>query len=168
MQFLPNYKSTLRGLDLKRYEELVNLCDGKDPYSFNFESGSNAEDLVPKVNIGHILYYLINSTRSVTLTSFSKYKATEAYKFSYAGFVKGVQFFELPEDKILCLGRVRHSQSMNLAPLKCWCLLKRDGDVLAGWCNCVAGRSESCSHVGALLYNLEWAKTEIDRQWLHK
>lgn len=41
---------------------------------------------------------------------------------------------------------------MNDTPLKPWILTKLDGKIISAHCTCVAGLSESCSHVGAICF----------------
>lgn len=48
--------------------------------------------------------------------------------------------------------KVKHSQRMNDTPLKPWILAKSDGKIICAHCTCVAGLSESCSHVGAICF----------------
>lgn len=41
---------------------------------------------------------------------------------------------------------------MNETPLKVWTLVKLDGEIICGHCTCIAGMSETCSHVGAICF----------------
>ncbi len=41
---------------------------------------------------------------------------------------------------------------MNEAPLQVWVLASMSGKIIFGHCTCVAGLSETCSHVGAICY----------------
>lgn len=69
---------------------------------------------------------------------------------------------------------MKHSYSLNEAPLKNWIAIKRDGQVITAHCNCMAGVGESCSHVGAILFALVYAThkrkevtcTSKGNQWL--
>ena len=54
----------------------------------------------------------------------------------------------------LCLLQVNHSQRLNNPSLKPWAVVRRDGVVLGGHCNCTAGQGEFCSHVAAMLFRL--------------
>ena len=36
-----------------------------------------------------------------------------------------------------------------------WLLAENDGNVITAHCDCMAGFSEACSHVGALMYAIE-------------
>lgn len=41
---------------------------------------------------------------------------------------------------------------MNEPAHKVWVLAKMDGEIICGHCTCLAGLSETCSHVGAICY----------------
>lgn len=55
------------------------------------------------------------------------------------------------------LGKVKHSQRMNDAPLLPWVIIEKDGSIICGHCTCMAGAGEFFSHVGALLFAVEAA-----------
>lgn len=48
--------------------------------------------------------------------------------------------------------QVKHSQRMNESPLKAWILANMNGKIICGHCNCLAGLSETCSHVAAICF----------------
>ncbi|KAK4882277.1 hypothetical protein RN001_005596 [Aquatica leii] len=52
------------------------------------------------------------------------------------------------------LGTVLHSEKLNEAPLKPWCVINQSGDIVGAHCVCKAGLGEVCSHVAAVLYSL--------------
>lgn len=54
---------------------------------------------------------------------------------------------------------MNHSQKMNEPPLHVWVMCNQDGSVETAHCTCMAGASEVCSHVGAVLYALEYIHT---------
>lgn len=41
---------------------------------------------------------------------------------------------------------------MNDTSLQTWMIAKKDGKIISAHCTCVAGLSESCSHVGAICF----------------
>lgn len=41
---------------------------------------------------------------------------------------------------------------MNEPPLNVWVLANLNGEIICGHCTCVAGLTESCSHVGAICF----------------
>ena len=52
---------------------------------------------------------------------------------------------------------MKHSYSINQAPLKPWVAIMKNGSVECGHCTCMAGLGETCSHISAILYWLETA-----------
>ena len=48
-----------------------------------------------------------------------------------------------------------HSQRLNSSPLCLWVIVENDGKVLPGYCTCMAGLAEVCTHVAALLFWVE-------------
>lgn len=62
---------------------------------------------------------------------------------------------ELPEKKVLLLGKVNHSQRLRDGPLKVWILAHQDGSVVTAHSSCMAGSGEACSHIGATLFFIE-------------
>jgi len=41
---------------------------------------------------------------------------------------------------------------MNEAALNVWIIATMEGEILCGHCNCLAGLTETCSHVGAICF----------------
>ena len=58
-------------------------------------------------------------------------------------------------DKVVVTARVNHLQRARETPLKTWRLVEKNGTVCCAHCNCMAGLSEACSHIGAVLFALE-------------
>ena len=50
-----------------------------------------------------------------------------------------------------------HSQRLSATPASPWLIAEIDGTILAAHCDCMAGLGESCSHVAAVLFYLEYA-----------
>ena len=47
--------------------------------------------------------------------------------------------------------------SMTIKDVKnLWIAIKMDGTILTAWCSCMAGQSESCNHIVAALYKIEY------------
>jgi len=57
---------------------------------------------------------------------------------------------------------VKHSQSSSLPPLKVWLLAEKDGNIVCGHCSCMAGLGETCSHLGALVFLIEYSFKKIN------
>lgn len=51
--------------------------------------------------------------------------------------------------------QVNHSQRARDTPLKAWILAEKNGTVLTGHWDCMAGLSKARSHIGAMLFACE-------------
>lgn len=67
---------------------------------------------------------------------------------------------------------MKHSQRANLKPLDVWTIVSEDGSICTAHCKCMAGKSEVCSHVGALLFAVEYTSrkepvscTDVRAKW---
>ena len=60
---------------------------------------------------------------------------------------------------VIVRGDVKPSQQSGIL-YKAWVTLKKSGAVVSGHCTCMAGMSETCNHVGVLLYKCMQQKTE--------
>ena len=50
---------------------------------------------------------------------------------------------------------MNHSQQLSQKPLTPWVIAEKDGKILCGHCDCMAGLGECCSHVASLLWAVE-------------
>ena len=64
----------------------------------------------------------------------------------------------------LIIGKVNHSYAMSSTPLNPWIIVKNSGTVVSGHCTCMAGLGEACSHIGALLYWIEYTVRKRDEE----
>lgn len=60
--------------------------------------------------------------------------------------------------------QVQHSQRLNAKPLEVWVIAETGGTVKSAHCTCIAGLSESCSHVAALLFYVEDLVRKTERK----
>ena len=51
--------------------------------------------------------------------------------------------------------QVLHSQRLRATPLKPWIIAEKEGKILSGHCDCMAGLGETCTHVSALLFYVD-------------
>lgn len=58
--------------------------------------------------------------------------------------------------------KVKHGQKMNETPLHVWVLSNMNGKIYSSHCTCIAGLSETCSHVGAICFAISnlWESNE--------
>ena len=104
---------------------------------------------------GDITVYLLYTTSFVTLDEVKNYKSLQSYKYFTAGWVVQIGW-KMYSDNCLVMGKVNHSYAVSSTPLRPWLILSSFGAVVCGHCVCMAGLGETCSHVGALLYWLEY------------
>ncbi|XP_067132192.1 uncharacterized protein [Centruroides vittatus] len=114
--------------------------------------------------------YLVLTTNAVTLDQMKAYKSLDAHNYLTSGFIHRDILSRYKHYLITyyCLNillevnstvsyncfctQVNHSQNLRQPALVVWVLAKKNGEVITGHCNCMAGQSSSCSHVGAILF----------------
>ena len=120
-----------------------------------------------------ITVYLLHTTSFVTLEEVKNYISLQSYKYFTAGWV--IQHKWKPYKDVCCvIGKVNHSFSLSSPPLKPWVIINKNGTVVCGHCTCMAGLGETCSHVSALLYWIEYkvrrrdevSSTSKENKWL--
>lgn len=165
------YYLKLSGNSKARYDQKIIECGGFDPYGINPKDLSNNPRDFPDITMYDIADYMIHSVSPFTERFLDNIKGTEAFKYFESGFVLDVGS-KIVNTSVIVKGtvsmnesisyligmnecvnvKVKHSQRMNDAPLKTWILAKMDGKIICAHCTCVAGLSESCSHVGAICF----------------
>ena len=108
---------------------------------------------------GDITIYLLHTTSFATLDEVRNYKSLQSYRYFIAGWVVDHKWKSFP-DCCLVIGKVNHSYAVSSPPLEPWVVIKSNGAVVCGHCTCMAGLGETCSHIGALLY---WIEYQIQR-----
>jgi len=85
------------------------------------------------------------------------HKSLQSYKYFTSGWVIEHRW-KVFDDKEVCLimGKVNHSYAMTSTPLVPWVIVKHHGTVVCRHCTCMAGLGETCSHISALLYWVEY------------
>ena len=59
------------------------------------------------------------------------------------------------EGKFAVLGKVRHSYAATKSLLKPWVIIQTNGTVEVAHCTCMAGLTETCSHIRGILHWVE-------------
>ncbi|XP_062288031.1 uncharacterized protein LOC133993176 [Scomber scombrus] len=149
------YCESLDPISKERYREKIIKYVGCDPYMMKKSDFSTDLNDLPAIEAVDITNYLVLQTSFYSKEQMKAYKSMEAYNFFVSGWVHDLGSKVLHEDNRLVFARVNHSQRSGETPLKTWIITKKDGEVIAAHCNCMAGLSESCSHVGAILFAVE-------------
>ena len=99
--------------------------------------------------------YLLYTTSFATLEEVKNFKSMQSYKYFTAGWVIQHKWKSF-KDACVVVGKVNHSYAASSTPLRPWVIIRNNGVVTCGHCTCMAGLGETCSHVGALLYWIEY------------
>ena len=109
------------------------------------------------------MVYLLYTTSFVTLEEVKNFKSLQSYKYFIAGWVIDHRW-KVFNEACLIVGKVNHSYAMSSTPLNPWVIVKNSGTVVCGHCTCMAGLGEACSHIGALLYWIEYTVRKRDEE----
>ncbi|KAL1424360.1 hypothetical protein MTO96_020286 [Rhipicephalus appendiculatus] len=85
------------------------------------------------------------------------FKLSDAYNSFVNGKVKRVSSFKAGkrgEGVVLIVACVEASQTLSKT-YQSWCVVRDDSAVASAHCTCIAGLGECCTHVAALLFNVE-------------
>ena len=91
------------------------------------------------------------------------FRSLQSYKYFTAGWVIDHRWKTFNEVHLI-VGKVNHSYAISLALLNPWAVINNNGTVVCGNCTCMAGLGETCSHIGALLYWIEYAVQKRDEE----
>ena len=145
-----------------RYEEKLGILgDIEDPYvggSWLVRGSSVEWHDWPTVEYPDIYNYLIATPSAYTRDQLKAYKSLDAYNFVKNGWVAKLQVVVLPNraHSYFVHARVRHSQKVSATPLHPWIGVEKNGTIICGHCDCMAGLGEACSHIAAVLFALEY------------
>ena len=110
-----------------------------------------------------ITVYLLHTTSFATLEEVKNYKSLSSYKYFTAGWIIEHKW-KVFREVCLLIGKVQHSYAVSSTPLHLWVIVKNSGTVVCGHCSCMAGLGETCSHIGALLYWVEYQVRKRDEE----
>lgn len=165
-----NYRDGLDSLERTRYDAKLALIKGQDPYEIVLWSKDYV--LLPCTTYMDIVNYLLFTPSPYTQEELRCYKGLDAYNQFVSGWVRETGTC-IVNDKCVVTAKVLHSQRLNEKPLRPWVIAKRDGQIAAAHCTCMAGLGETCTHVAALLFYIEAAVkirdsktcTEVPAYW---
>ena len=108
----------------------------------------------PNILYGDIYNYLLHS-KAVDGEEMKNFKSLQSYNYFMSGNVHEILHY-VSGDKIYMKAEVRASQTANKVN-NAYIICSKDGVIEMGWCTCMAGQGLSCSHVGAILWKIEYA-----------
>jgi hypothetical protein len=114
----------------------------------------------PPILYGDIWNFLVMS-EAVDGAAMKNFKGLESYQYFQSRHV-GIVWCCRPEKEGKCVylkTDVTPGQAVNKPNYKAWVRCDDDGTVQTGHCTCMAGLGKSCSHIGALLWKVEYAVT---------
>lgn len=146
---------------------IVDDIDVPDPYEVKEgwlnEDGGQIHDtscIGHPMTYGSIFIFIMIHPSYLGGENLSDYKTTKAYSDFANGWLGKISILFL--DSALCVMKAdcRPSERVNDPDHKVWiCLTKKEGTIKAAYCSCMAGMSETCNHVAALLFRIEVAVT---------
>ena len=176
--------------DRKRLAEYANKLkfndhdEIKDPLDVSYNSPWLSEEqgifMWPSMYYHDIAIYLKHLAPEFLNRLEAEYKLGKAYRYFSCDFVRKVLYSEVSDELCILKCKVIPSHSMNNKPYDVWAVLRRDknekpgGEILSGYCTCVAGLHGSCNHVIGMLFRIEAAvakgatrpsTTSITCQW---
>lgn len=112
--------------------------------------------LWPSVHGPDIVYYLLH-TKACDLKDVKAFKSLDSFSYLQSGLVGTILVHKIDDNLCYLKCEVGRSQSANAPPHKAWVCVHQNGNVVTGGCSCMAGQAKVCSHVGALLWKVEYA-----------
>ncbi|KAJ8964110.1 hypothetical protein NQ317_010891 [Molorchus minor] len=140
----------------ERYQMKLKVIHNLDPFILETSDLDYSTSGIPPITNMDIVSYLVLTHSFYTKDQMKAFKSLEAYKYFNSGFVLKVGSKVINTFYVL-VGKVKHSQRFNDKPLEVWCIVAKDGAVVTAHCTCMAGNSEVCSHVAAVLFAAEYA-----------
>ena len=167
---LSEYSEALPKLEKERYKQkLVEIKCSIDPY---IDESYNCGP-VTMVSYTNIYDFLVHSSNDPACGGkpANAFKSLDGFRMVCAkGWMSTLQT-KTWLDAVVIKGEVKPSQQSGVL-YKTWVAVKTSGEVISGHCTCMAGLSEVCNHVGAVLYKLmheaqqPQSFTSLPNQWL--
>ncbi|CAG9769281.1 unnamed protein product [Ceutorhynchus assimilis] len=102
-----------------------------------------------------IACYLFLTHSFYTQEQMKAFKSLQAYKYFESGFVLKIGA-KITHNCYVLVGKIKHSEA-EAKLLDVWSIVSRDGSISTAHCTCMAGNSEVCNHIAAMLFAAEYA-----------
>ncbi|XP_071177650.1 uncharacterized protein [Mytilus edulis] len=126
-----------------------------DPRSLKDDDWSSDVKEWPKIDLGKIFSFIL-SKKEQDMDFIGHYKTQKAYSYYQSGFVDTVFCATLNGSQII-KSHVTPSQSIRNKPHDVWLAVNNENEIEVSWCSCIAGLAQTCNHVIAVLYKIEFA-----------
>ena len=167
---LSEYSEALPKQEKERYKQkLVEIKCNINPYvDESYSCGP-----VPVISYTNIYDFLVCSSNDPACDGKpgNAFKSLDGFRMVCAeGWMSTLQS-KTWSDAVVIKGEVKPSQRSGVL-YKTWVAVKKSGEVISGHCTCMAGLSEVCNHVGAVLYKCmqqaseQQSSTSLPNQWL--
>lgn len=129
-----------------------------DPRSISTELWVSDCTQWPKLDLGKVFAYLIEQ-KDQDVDFVGKYKTHKAYSYFSSGFVDIIHSYKHGGITILKT-KVTPSMSIRKEAHEVWIAIDHaTADIQCCWCTCIAGFAQTCNHVVAAMYKVEYATT---------
>ena len=145
----------------KEYEYRLKLAKIPDPKMISDKDWKNDVSKWPLIDLGKIFTFILKHKEFDT-DYIGKYKTEKAYSYFDSKFVGPILSTVVTgeEDVFILKADVTPSMKMHDAARRVWVCVKPDGEIVCTWCSCTAGFSQTCNHVIAVAYKVEFAITK--------
>ena len=148
------------------YDSLLSKLGIFDPNSIENEKRIDDVTKWPLITMGNIFAYILQR-KELNIDYIGKYKDQKAFSYFDSGFVGPILLYEptsKQQEKVVFLYCIVTASQAIHESKKLWLAVKRinekGSEILSGCCSCMAGSYETCNHVIACLYKLEYANTK--------
>ena len=138
------------------YESRLKLGNIPDPVKIPSDQWKEDVTIWPLVDMGKIFTFILKHKEFET-DYIGRYKAEKAYSYFDSKFVGPVACCLINMDLCILKTEVTPSQKVNDTPRSVWVCVKKNGEIITAWCSCTAGFSQTCNHVIAACYKVEYA-----------
>ena len=142
----------------KEYEGRLDQHQLTDPRNIPKEQWEEDVTKWPSIDLGKIFSFIIEN-KDQEMEFIGKYKTHKAYSYYQSGFVDTILSHKQQNITILKT-RVTPSMSVRNEPHEVWLAINQNTTCIkCCWCTCIAGLAQTCNHVIAALYKIEYASS---------
>ncbi|CAC5412802.1 unnamed protein product [Mytilus coruscus] len=157
-------KENSSGMETITVRSLINLGIVPDPL-IDLTSGWITESKcvsmwTPTMYYDIATFLQNNRDKSLSDRLMKDYKEGMAYSYFTSGWLKEVCYHHIDNNSPYCFLKAEctASQRINDVPHTTWVLVeKASGEIQTAYCTCFAGLGETCNHMAAILFKVDYA-----------